>query len=143
VPWAARHDAVGRGDAAASLETELAQADTLRPDAELHRAAYLAVLQSERREHRTCPQRRFFALVRFDQPLALQSETYHNEVFYGGRSVELTRRAGPMGSCDYLITSRDLQTTEKGQALTAALSPGGVREVADVGQFLVLMSRSD
>jgi hypothetical protein len=111
-----------------------------RPDASPAAAAVATAVVNVERETGACATRRFFSLVRFDEPLALQAGRRPNAlVFYAAREVEAAARAGPLGPCDYVVTSRAVQNTEKGEALVAALfGPGRVSELADTGAFLVL-----
>jgi hypothetical protein len=104
------------------------------------RAIYLATLEAERAMGRDCPSRRFFAIVRFDRPLDLQSADYRNQVFYAGRDADLTARAStPMTPCDYIISSRGIFESERGEALIGVLNPrGDTTELAVRGPFVLL-----
>jgi hypothetical protein len=101
---------------------------------------YQATLAAERDMRRLCRRRRFFTITRFDEPLSLQGILYTNRVYYAARDVAVTATvAPPIGACDYLITSRDVLDTPKGQALVAALRPGDrLVELVSVDHFLVL-----
>jgi hypothetical protein len=103
------------------------------------REIYLQTLSAELRESRTCARRQFFVLTRFDFPMALQSTVYRNVEFSVARDVALAEWAGPLGPCDYVVTSRAVEDTGKGQALVAALAHGAVtREIAAAAPFVVL-----
>jgi hypothetical protein len=126
--------------AAKKLEQQewLASADP-RARVRAARQIYFQTLDAEVREARTCERRQFFVLTRFDEPLALQSTVYRNVMFYAARDVALAERAGPIGPCDYIITSRAVMDTIKGQALVAALAHGAAtREIAATSPFVVL-----
>jgi hypothetical protein len=78
-------------------------------------------------------------VTRFDEPYALQSPALQNQVFYAARDVALAARAGPMGPCDYAITSRPVMATDKGAALVSALSARApMREIAEARPFVLL-----
>jgi hypothetical protein len=103
------------------------------------REIYEAAVRAEARAARACDRRRFFVLTRLDDPLSLQDVEYRNQVFYAGREVRLAGRYGPVGPCDYVITSRALMATEKGPALVTALDPGGrVKEIAEAKPLVLL-----
>lgn len=103
------------------------------------RGAYYLTLADERAAGRRCPERRFFVLTRFDEPLALQSDRYTNQVFYAARDLARTGRAGPLGPCDYVVTNRSVTETIKGVALVDALASGSaVVEIGEAGSFVVL-----
>lgn len=103
------------------------------------RAALLAVRSDERARRAPCAARRFFSLTRNDEPMALQPPEMTSRVYYAGRDVEPTRRAGPIGSCDYIITSPALRQTDKGRALEEALAGGaGLEPIASPGTLVVL-----
>lgn len=100
---------------------------------------FASVLGAESTRGKPCVSRRFITLTRFDEPLALQSVELDAEVFYAARDVAPTRMAGPLGACDYVITTRAVLETEKGTALLSALfREGRTTEVADTGTFVVL-----
>lgn len=107
------------------------------------RAVLAAVLEAESTRLPPCPARRFYALTRFDEPLALQSGRRPDAmVFYAAREVEAAARAGPLGACDYVIATPAVLATDKGAALLTALYPAGrVSQVADTGLFIVLAGR--
>jgi hypothetical protein len=86
------------------------------------RDLYLTIRAAEDAASRSCVQRRFFAIARLDEPLMLQSYGLTNRAFYAGRDVASAARSGPMGPCDYLIATRAVMDTEKGQALARALT---------------------
>jgi hypothetical protein len=103
---------------------------------------YAAARQSEADRGRTCSSRRFFVTTRLDEPLGLQDVAYTNFVFYAARDVEVTSTVEPMGACDYLISTRDVLSTDKGMALVAALNPfGATVELAEAGPFVLLARR--
>jgi hypothetical protein len=79
------------------------------------RAFYLAVRSDERARGVSCSASRFFTLVRYDEPLALQPPEMTNRSYYAGRDLESSRQAGPIGPCDYIVTTAALQATDKGQ----------------------------
>jgi hypothetical protein len=115
-------------DAAArqlAIDAERQERDALAHGAHPLSAArdlYLAIRVSEDAAGRVCAQRRFFAIVRLDEPLMLQSYDLTNRVFYAGRDAASAARSGPMGPCDYLIATQAVMDTEKGQALARALT---------------------
>ncbi len=103
------------------------------------REIYVAALDREARAPRVCDRRRFFLLTRLDEPLALQSIDYRNLVFYAARDVAVTARVRPMATCDYIVTSRAVMATDKGQALVTALDPSGAAtEIAEARPFVLL-----
>lgn len=123
----------------AVAERRQARADR-RPEPD--RAIYLAALDWESERGLECRSRRFFAIVRFNRPLALQSFDYTNQVFYAGREVALTARATPMTPCDYLIASRGILAGDKGKALVGVLNrEGPTIEIAEQGSFILLGRR--
>ena len=72
----------------------------------------------------------------------LQSADYVNQVFYAGRDLESTRRAVPLGNCDYVVTDPAVLETEKGAALVAILAGGSTLEdIGAAGPFVVLRRR--
>jgi hypothetical protein len=93
-------------DAAArqlAIDAERQERDALAHGAHPLSAArdlYLAIRVSEDAAGRVCAQRRFFAIVRLDEPLMLQSYDLTNRVFYAGRDAASAARSGPMGPCD-------------------------------------------
>jgi hypothetical protein len=104
-----------------------------------HRAVYLAMLDAEARAGRTCDARRIFSLIRDDEPLQWQSGSYRNRIYYAARDTSAAATAAPLGPCDYVVTTRVLTETDKGRALTAALSGGATLErSAETPDFLVL-----
>jgi len=110
-----------------------------QPDPQPGRAAFLAVRSDEKARGRSCAARRFYFLVRYDQPLEFQPPALSSRSYYAGRDVEPARRAGPIGDCDYIVTSPALQGTEKGQALVSALAGGAATEtVPSPAEFVVL-----
>jgi hypothetical protein len=121
-PVIAQRDAAARQLAA---NTERQERDALARGAHPSSAArdlYLTIRAVEDTSGHVCVQRRFFAIVRLDEPLMLQSYDLTNRVFYAGRDVASAARSGPMGSCDYLIATQAVMDTEKGQALARALT---------------------
>jgi hypothetical protein len=136
--WALQSEARGSAVRVAAERRE-ARADR-RP--EPARALYLAALDWERESDLECRSRRFFAIVRFNLPLELQSLDYRNQVFYAGRDVALTARASPMTTCDYLIASRGLLASGKGRALVNVLNPTEQPvEIAERGSFVLIGRR--
>ncbi|HEX5069509.1 MAG TPA: hypothetical protein VFV78_04770 [Vicinamibacterales bacterium] len=143
--WAPR---IVRANQAAQINAEYtlgADLDALTrgsPPADAWKRAALAIFAIRENEaDGDCSRRRYFALTRFDEPLALQPPGFGDQVFYAGRDVDSARRAGPMGPCDYVITSPALMETVKGQALLAALmGPAPAREWARTPDLVVLKS---
>lgn len=79
--------------------------------------------------------------MRVDEPLSLQNERYESEVFYAARDVTAARRVGPIGPCDFIVTTETVTATEKGKALELALLAGGPAvTVARPTPFVVLAS---
>jgi hypothetical protein len=106
------------------------------------RDLYLAVRDAEDAVGRSCGHRRFFAIVRLDEPLMLQSYDLPNRVFYAGRDVASAARSGPMGSCDYLIATQAVMDTEKGQALARTLTAATpLATIASSDTFIVFARR--
>jgi len=105
------------------------------------RGVYLAALAAESGANRLCETRRFFSLVRFDEPLELQSPIYRNRVYYAGRDTALLRRVLPLTACDYVITTDALASTDKGREAVVVLS--GTVQLAELGRAedLVLLGR--
>src|SRR5204863_9973965 len=115
---------------------EALRAGTVNPD--IWRDVLPAIRASEKREGNPCGPSRFFALTRFDEPLALQPPGFGNQVFYAARDVDAVRRAGPIHRCDYIISTPAMDETEKGKALAAALAgPTGLRVFASTRDFVV------
>jgi hypothetical protein len=141
-PQIARADARVRSAALSRVEAEqTASAAGVFP-ADSWRQPYLALYAAERAEGTACARRRFFALTRFDEPLALQPPAFGSQVFYAGRDIEAARAAGPIGTCDYIITTPALQLTDKGQALAAALAGGtALHAVATTSDLVMLAAR--
>lgn len=112
------------------------------PPANVWRRVYWAAIGAESSRQPPCSARRFYALVRFDEPLALQAPWYGTEVYYAARDVEAARRAGPLGRCDYAITTAAVADTQKGQRLLDALFGGQpVETAAATPQFLLIALR--
>jgi hypothetical protein len=96
------------------------------------RGIYLAALAAETVANRSCETRRFFSLVRFDEPLELQSPIYRNRVYYAGRDTALLPRTLPLTPCDYVITTDALASTDKGREAVGVLA--GPRPLAELGR---------
>ena len=105
------------------------------------RRVYLAALAAEAAADRSCRVRRFFSLVRFDEPLELQSPIYRNRVYYAGRDTALLPRALPLTTCDYVLTTDALASTDRGREAVRVLS--GSQPLAELGRAedLVLLGR--
>jgi hypothetical protein len=103
------------------------------------RGLYLDVRQDERARRAPCAASRFLSVVRDDEPMALQPPDMTNRSYYAGRDVESARRAGPMGPCDYIVTTVALQATEKGQHIVQALSGGAALETIEAGPSLLAL----
>jgi hypothetical protein len=109
------------------------------PPASAWREVYLRVRVFEQSNGRSCRRARFFTMARFDEPLSLQNDTVANDVFYAGRDETANRLAGPIGPCDYVVTTPAVAATDKGQGLVRALMGGQSSvEVAAAGRFLVV-----
>lgn len=142
-PMAAAGAASARAQRQADLDTELQAAAAGLPIGDTWREPFVAVRAAEAAAGARCGHRRFYALTRFDEPLALQPPDFTSTVYYAGRDVEAARRAGPVTSCDYVITTAELQATAKGRALEAALAgPGRLQPVARGRAWIVLTSAS-
>jgi hypothetical protein len=139
VPQTAAADARARAGRQAELEAEERSWAAGVRLSDAWREPYLALRAAERAENRRCAAQRFFALTRFDLPLALQPPGYGNAVYYAGRDLALARAAGPIGECDYVITTDALQETDKGRALAAALSGGAPLRERARARGLVLL----
>jgi len=101
-----------------------------------------AVLDAERREDMVCDHRRFLLITRFDEPLALQSPTLDAVVLYAARDVASAESIGPLSACDYVIATRPVLATERGEALLQTFFPSGrTREIGTGGRFVVLAGR--
>jgi len=92
------------------------------PPADPWRRIYLALRANDPSNDLLCPHPKYFSLTRFDEPLALQPPDFGSEVFYAGRDIGSATKAGPIGPCDYIISTPALAQTEKGQALAAVLA---------------------
>jgi hypothetical protein len=138
-PAIARADRAARASAEARLGAEESAFAAGQVIADTWRQPFLAVRAAEHAQGRTCAQQRFFSLARFDEPIALQPPGFGNLVFYAGRDVDANRRAGPIGPCDYIITTPALAQTDKGQALAAALAAGApLHEQAKTPDVIIL-----
>jgi hypothetical protein len=138
-PTIARQDRQAREVATDRLNAEDAAPAEGLTNTNVWREVHLVTRVAERGENRRCGARRFFSLVRFDEPLALQPARFGNQVFYAGRDVDAARRAGPIGPCDYVITSPAVAATDKGQALASALAGArSLRTFASTRDFVVL-----
>ena len=105
------------------------------------RMLFLTVLTAERARGMACAARRFFSLTRNDEPLALQPPEFSSRVYYAGREVTAARLAGPIGRCDYVVTTPALTETEKGRQLVDALGGGAVvLPFATTRSFIVLVA---
>ena len=152
VPFVAGQDRWIRADAEARLAAELDAFVTAEQARQILGAApeapgrplawrevFLAVRLGESATARACTHRRFFVLTRFDEPLALQAPNFGSRVFYAARDENAARRAGPLGVCDYVVTTPLVAGTTKGQGLAWALAGGQpLRTVATTRDFLVL-----
>ncbi len=143
VPMTARQYTTARLKAQTRLEEdELALAGGTAPAA-ASRELWLSVRAAEHSEGVHCGRQRFFALIRFDEPVALQPPGFGNLVYYAGRDVDAARRAGPMTACDYVITTAAVEATDKGRELVAALAgPNGLRPFARTSELMVLATAS-
>ena len=142
-PRIAQQGQEARARATQQLRAEESAALAAPAGGSVWRPVLPAVRAAELAEGRTCRARRFFSLVRFDEPLALQPPEFGSQVFYAARDLEAARRAGPMAGCDYIITSAPMAGTDKGAALAAALAgPRELRSFASTKDFLVLTVRS-
>ena len=102
------------------------------------RQIFLAVRTAERANRVSCASRRFFSIVRDDEPMSLQPPEMSSRVDYAGRDVESTRRAGPLRACDYVVTTHPLEGTDKGRQLVEGLAGGGqLRAPLTVGHFVI------
>lgn len=135
VPHASARHQQAQTDAAARVERERAAPDdSLEP----HRVPYLAALDAEADRGLACDVRRFFVFSRFDLPLELEGPEFQSVVYYAGRDVSATGKAGPLGPCDYIVTTGDMQGTDRGQALLSALAAGRpLRQIPTRGSFLL------
>ena len=133
--WAAvvdTHDAIARRQA--QEQTPAAQGSDV--------AIYRKLLQAEQERGLACEFRRIFVLVRFDAPLALQSVVYRNQVFYAARDLAVFARADPMTRCDYIVTSRPVMATDRGQRMIATLNRfGDTWELGEAAPFVLLGRR--
>jgi hypothetical protein len=131
----ARHEAALATEAARLAREEAAYATGVAPES-AWREVFLALRAGERATGRHCEARRLYALTRFDEPLALQSPTFTSEVYYAGRNVAAAERAGPLGVCDYIVSTDAALATDKGEALVRALAgeqvPSVIATVRDV-----------
>ena len=103
------------------------------------RSLCLAVRRDERARGFSCEASRFFSIMRDDEPMALQPPAMTNRSYYAGRDLESARRAGPIGTCDYIVTTPALQATEKGKNIAQALSGGAALETIETGTGLVAL----
>ena len=103
------------------------------------RALYLAVRSDERARGVSCGASRFFALVRYDEPMSLQPPAMTNRSYYAGRDLESARQAGPIGPCDYMVTTAALQATDKGQNIAQALGGEAGLETIGTGTGLIAL----
>jgi hypothetical protein len=102
-----------------------------------HDMPLAAVVAYETAAGRPCERRRFFVLSRFDQPLRLQDPHYRSIVFYAGRDPALLTRYGPIGQCDYVITTPPVLGTDRGWTMLATLAGGRpLRRLPGSGQFV-------
>jgi hypothetical protein len=135
VPHASDQHQKAQAEAAARVERERAAPDG---SVEPHRALYLATIDAEAARGRSCEVRRFFVFSRFDLPLELEGPDFQSIVFYAGRDVSTTGRAGPLGPCDYIVTTNAIQETDRGQALLSVLAAGRpLRQIPTGGSFLL------
>ena len=108
-------------------------------------AAYLTVLDQERRMGSSCQRRRFFVATRFDVPMALQPPPYAN-VVYDARPRTIVDRVfrdhGPgTGPCDYVIASQAELDTERGNILINALKrEGSISQIGASGPYVIFKS---
>ena len=107
------------------------------------RGLLLEAQQYERLDGAECAARRWFVLGRLEEPLVLQDDRFQSLVFYAGRDPESARRAGPVGRCEYVVTTPAIRDTDKGRAIEEALlgRPGG-REVARAAGLIALAAAS-
>jgi hypothetical protein len=141
-PHVARRDDVIRRQAWTAEEAERsALAAGIRPGSPM-RELYLAMTINEAQQGRVCGDRRVFLLSRIDEPLTLQSPAYRTRVFSAARDVARLRPLGPLGPCDYIITTTDVAATDKGTLLVAALiDPPASREIATAGPRILIARR--
>jgi hypothetical protein len=108
-----------------------------RPPASASRELALRVEAAEMTARVGCDSRRFYSIVRFDDPLMLYSATVPTLTFYVGRDAALARRRLPARACDYVIATTDLLATTRGPALLSELAGARpVRHVASAGGLL-------
>jgi hypothetical protein len=103
------------------------------------RTLYLTVRRDERNRGFSCDASRFFSVVRYDEPMALQPPEMTNRSYYAGRDLDSARRAGPIGRCDYIVTTAALQATDKGQNIARALGGGAELETIETGTVLLAL----
>jgi hypothetical protein len=133
--WAA---GVSARDVTAREQAERREGTDTAPD----RTIYRKLLQAEQERGLGCEARRIFVLVRFDAPLALQSVDYRNQVFYAARDLDVSARADPLTRCDYIVTTRPVIGTDKGQRIIATLNRfGQTSELAEAPPFVLLGRR--
>jgi hypothetical protein len=120
---------------------ERSRYDTATP-ANPWRAALWAVISDESARRQPCATRRFFSLTENGLPLALQPPGVSSRIFYAGHDVESARQAGPIGRCDYIVTTPAFTATEKGRQLIEALAAGAALEtMAPAPSLMVLRVR--
>lgn len=131
-------DATARANAAHDWSVQETAYAAGQSSASGWRQIFLAVRTAERANRVSCASRRFFSLVRDDEPMSLQPPEMSSRVYYAGRDVESTRRAGPLRACDYVITTHALEGTDKGRQLVSALVGGGQTAAPlAVGHFVI------
>jgi hypothetical protein len=129
---------LGREDARLVDQVRLAREHS---DINNWKAPLPAVLEAEAARGIACESRRFFSVVRFDEPLALQPPGFGAQVFYAGRDPDANRRAGPIGRCDYVIATPAVAGTDKGQALVRALAHDrAVTQIAATRDFVIFVA---
>jgi len=143
-PMISRADAQAQAAGQARLDQEASALAAGPPTPDIWRRAFLTLRVAERAEGISCDRRRFFSLTRFDEPLGLQPPGFGSEVYYAGRDIAAARAAGPLHTCDYIITTPALQLTDKGQELAEALAAGsaGLRQVLEGSWRSVLFAQT-
>jgi hypothetical protein len=138
-PAIARADRAARAAAETRLSGEISAFTSGQPAPDAWRQPFLALRTADRAAALECVHQRFFSLTRYDEPIALQPPGFGNQVYYAGRDVDAARHAGPIGACDFIITTPALAETDKGRALAAALAGGApLVEAARTAEVVVL-----
>ena len=106
-----------------------------------YRIVFLQAHADELKAGEQCRERRFFVVSRFDAPLALQSGRFTSVVYESRwdttRVLEMLRRGGGAGVCDYVVVNRE----DAERRAVTQLGASFLRPITSAGMYLLYRAR--